>query len=533
MKASIIAVSDMPQDTSTQSEGKPLKEQITLDRRDLGRAIGGGAFAMTLFGGLSDLSSVTTAASATNSESQPWRPAYHFSPTSGWMNDPNGLVYNDGVYHLFYQAGEWPRRWDHATSTDLVNWTEHGTKIPASSSISPFSGGAVIDRDATAGFGEDALVCMYTGHHIESGVEDQRIAYSTDNGQTMRKYDGNPVIPSDVGAFRDPNPFWYEPDESWRMVVGRIEATENRPAGAGIYSSENLIDWTHETTYRSGDKQWECPDLYELPVDGSEETKWVLTVSPVETRTVEHHVGQFDGTEFTPETVVTADYGTDFYATQTWSNTPEERRLSISWMNNWSYAMETPDNGWQGAMTIPRTTRLTEGDGTVAVRQYPAAEMTEARTETLAELDSGTIAPSNNPLQGENVSGRTLELITTIDPHSADRVGLRVREGTDQESVIVYDAADEELRFDRTNAGGFFDDGFYGTTSAPMELLDNGTIKLRVLVDRCSVEIFANEGRQTMTNLVYPNRDTTDISLFAKEGAAKIEHLVAYDLAIE
>lgn len=520
----------MPQATSTQSEEESLEEQRTVSRRDLCRVVSS-VFAMTVFGGFGDLPSITGAASATNSESQPWRPAYHFSPTSGWMNDPNGLVYLDGVYHLFYQAGEWPRRWDHATSTDLINWTEHGTKIPATSSISPFSGGAVIDKDTTAGFGEDALVCMYTGHHIESGVEDQRIAYSTDNGQTVHKYNGNPVIPSDVGDFRDPNPFWYEPDESWRMVVGRIKATEDRPAGAGIYSSENLIDWTYETTYRSGSGQWECPDLRELPVEGSEETKWVLTVSPVETRTVEHHVGQFDGTEFTSEEVVAADYGTDFYATQTWSNTPEGRELSISWMNNWSYAMDTPDNGWQGAMTIPRTTRLTDVGNSVEVRQFPADEMIETRTETLAELDSGTIAPSNNPLQGENVTGRTLELITTIDPHSADRIGLRVREGTDQESMIVYDAVDEELRFDRTNAGQFFDNA--GKAAAPMGLLDNGTIKLRVLIDRCSIEIFANEGRQTMTNLVYPNRDSTGVSFFAESGAAKIEHLVAYDIDAE
>jgi sucrose-6-phosphate hydrolase SacC (GH32 family) len=133
------------------------------------------------------------------------------------MNDPNGLVYKDGVYHLFYQAGAWPRRWDHAIGTDLVSWTEQGTAIPATDRISPFSGGADIDRYDTTGFGESAIVSMYTGHHIDTGVEDQRLAYSTDNGETVRKYETNPVISSDVGAFRDPNPFWYEPDESWRM----------------------------------------------------------------------------------------------------------------------------------------------------------------------------------------------------------------------------------------------------------------------------------------------------------------------------
>lgn len=506
---------------------------MRLSRRCLSRAMGGGALATALFGGVDGLPSVTGTATATDSTMRRWRPEYHFTPSRGWMNDPNGLVYHEGVYHLFYQAGEWPRRWDHATSTDLVNWTERGTKIPATSTISPFSGGAVVDEHDTAGFGADALVCMYTGHHVESGVEDQRITYSTDNGRTVRKYEGNPVIPSDVGAFRDPNPFWYEPDESWRMVVGRIEATADRPAGAEIYSSDTLVDWTYENTYESGGERWECPDLYELPVEGSDETRWLLTVSPVETRTVEHHIRRFDGTEFTPETVVTADYGNDFYATQTWSNAPEERGLHIAWMNNWNYAMDTPDNGWQGAMTVPRTITLADADGDVEIRQSPADEMTELREETIAEVDSGTIAPSNDPLEGTSVAGRTLELVATVDPHSADRVGFRVREGTDQESVLVYDAVEEKLRFDRTNAGEFFRDGFYGVTSAPLASRDDGTIKLRVLIDRCSVEIFANEGRRTMTNLVYPDRDSTGVSAFTEGGTAKIEQLVAYDLAAE
>lgn len=278
----------------------------------------------------------------TDSVSEPWRPEYHFSPDEGWMNDPNGLVHRDGIYHLFYQAGEWPRYWDHATSTDLVNWTEHGTAIPATDSISPFSGGADVDAHDTAGFGEDAIICMYTGHHIDSGIEDQRIAYSTDDGKTVEKYERNPVIDSEHGDFRDPNPFWYEPDGSWRMVIGRISAIEDRPAGTEIWSSDNAIDWTYESTYGSGGEGWECPDLFELPVKGADETKWVLVVSPIGTRNVEYHIGEFDGTEFIGEQRFTADYEYDFYAAQKWSNTPgeDDRGLHIGWMNNWNYAME-------------------------------------------------------------------------------------------------------------------------------------------------------------------------------------------------
>lgn len=494
--------------------------------------MGAGTSTAALFGGFDALPSIIETASATNSTSRPWRPEYHFSPSNGWMNDPNGLVYNDGVYHLFYQAGADSRRWDHATSTDLVNWTEHGTKIPDTESIQAFSGGAVIDEHNTAGFGDDALVALYTGHH-DDGTEDQRLAYSTNNGRTVHKYEDNPILASDVGNWRDPNLFWYESEENWRMVVTRVAATEDRAAGVEIYSSEDLIDWTYESTYESGGEGWECPSLYERPVEGSDETRWVMTVSPVETRTVEHHVGRFDGTEFDVEEVVTADYGYDFYATQKWSNTPEDRGLQISWMNNWTYAMDTPTDGWRGAMTVPRTITLMDAEDDIEVRQTPAEEMTETRKETMAELDSGRITPSRDPLEGEDVTGRTLELVATIDPHSADRVGLRVREGDDQESVIVYDAVDEELRFDRTDSGEFFDDGYYGVASAPMEPLADGTIELRVLVDRCSVEVFANEGRRTMTNLVFPEWDSTGVSLFAEGGCAGIESLVAYDLAAE
>jgi fructan beta-fructosidase len=493
--------------------------------------------ATPLFTGLGDSLSKSKTAE-TNPKSQvlqQWNPDYHFSPDSGWINDPNGLVYQNGIYHLFYQAGEWPRRWDHATSMDLIHWTEHGTKIPATTSISPFSGGAVIDEKNTTSFGEDGeevLVCVYTGHHIKSGIEDQRIAYSTDNGQTVHKYEGNPVIPSDVGDFRDPTPLRYEPDGSWRMVVSRIAATDERPAGVEIYSSENLIDWTYESTYGSGGEAWECPDLYKLPVEGSDKTRWVMTVSPVEGRNVQHHIGHFDGTEFISKKVVRADYGYDFYATQQWNNAPKDRGLHISWMNNWNYAMDTIV-GWQEAMTVPRTTTLKEVKDSIEVRQRPADEMAKVRKKTITEMDSGTIGPSSNPLKKENVAGQTLELVMTIDPRSADHVGIRVREGNDQESVIVYDAVNKELRFDRTNSGKVFRDGYYGKTSAPLEPLDDGTIKLRILVERCSVEIFANEGRQTMTNLVFPDWDSTDVSLFAEGGAAKIEHLIAYDLDTE
>jgi sucrose-6-phosphate hydrolase SacC (GH32 family) len=239
------------------------------------------------------------------SVADPYRPAYHATPPSGWMNDPNGMVYHDGQYHLFYQYNpddtQWGDiHWGHATSEDLVTWENHGAKLAPENDIMQFSGGAVVDHRNDAEFGADSIVFAYTGHHTDTEIQDQRIAYSGDGGTTVTKYEANPVLPSSVGEFRDPNVFWYEPDESWRLVVSRVEATEGHPAGIEIYSSENLRDWNYESTYErrySHDAaMWECPDLYELPVAGGT-SKWVLTVSADGNR-VDHHVGTFDGSAF-------------------------------------------------------------------------------------------------------------------------------------------------------------------------------------------------------------------------------------------
>ena len=363
----------MTRNHPTKGSNNNHEHLLQINRRELTQTLGVGTVSTMLLGGIGGLSSIPETVSGANSRSMtnkisdPWRPEYHFSPNKGWMNDPNGLIFKNGVYHLFYQAGQWPRRWDYAHGRDLINWDGEGTKVPATQTISPFSGGAVLDKHNSSGFGKNTIVMTYTGHHIKTGIEDQRLAYSTDNGETVHKYEENPIIPSDVGDFRDPSPLWYEPDNSWRLVVSRVSATDNRPAGIEIYSSENLIDWTYESTYGSGGDQWECPNLYQLPVKGSEKSKWLMTVSVSSSasstgKSVEHHIGTFDGTEFISKEVALADHGYDFYATQNWSNTPQDRGLNLSWMSNWAYGMDVPDNGWRGAMTVPRTISL-RGDG--------------------------------------------------------------------------------------------------------------------------------------------------------------------------
>ncbi|MGB9955288.1 GH32 C-terminal domain-containing protein [Haloferax prahovense] len=459
-----------------------------------------------------------------------YRPGYHFSPESGWMNDPNGLVYQDGIYHLFYQAGETHRRWDHATSRDLVNWTEQGTKNPDTNSIQAYSGGAVVDKMDTAGFGSNAIVCMYTGHHDDTGIEDQRLAYSTDNGETFTKFSGNLVLDEETTNWRDPNPFWYEPTSNWRMVVARVEASgPTRPAGIEIYESDDLKQWTYLTTYESGGARWECPDLYKLPVENTGETRWVMTIS-VDADHVEHHIGHFDGAAFTVENSVYADSGRDFYAAQTWANEPAtDSRLGLAWMSHWDYAPNTPEDGWKGVQSFPRRLTLRDTGNEIIPIQRPDEAIESARDGTLAELDTEPLSSTADPLAGTDVQGEMFELRTSIDPGDADSVTLKLRKGMTQETRVTYDVEMEELIVDRNDAGSFFGETSKDSASHPLSTRTNGTIQLRVLVDRSSVTTFANGGEQTMTNRIYPDERSVHASMTASGGTATVETLTAWD----
>ncbi|WP_249038845.1 GH32 C-terminal domain-containing protein [Haloterrigena salifodinae] len=461
--------------------------------------------------------------------SERYRPGYHFERESGWMNDPNGLVYHDGTYHMFYQAGESRRRWDHAISTDLVNWTEQGTKIPDTDSVQAYSGGAVVDVNDTAGFGENTIVTMYTGHH-DGGEEDQRIAYSTDGGDTFTKYGGNPVLDEDTGNWRDPNPFWYDPTGNWRMVVARVEGNgPDRPAGIEIYESDDLKNWTYLSTYESDGVAWECPDLFELPVENADERRWVMTVS-VDADHVEHHVGQFDGMTFVADNEVYADSGRDFYAAQSWTNEPAtDSRLGLAWTSHWDYAADTPEDGWKGAQSFPRRITLRDtGSGIVPIQRLDGA-VESNRKGVLADLSDEPLSPTHDPLAGTNVKGEMLELLATIDPGTADAVVLELRKGISQETRVTYDVGAEELFVDRGDAGAFFGDTDKDVASQPVALRDDGTLTVRVFVDRSIISTFANDGKKTMTNRIYPDETSVHATMTANGGTATIESLTAWD----
>jgi sucrose-6-phosphate hydrolase SacC (GH32 family) len=465
---------------------------------------------------------------------EPYRPDYHFSPESGWMNDPNGLVYYDGTYHLFYQAGENRRRWDHATSTDLVTWTEHGTKIPASSTIQAFSGGGVVDSNDTSGFGTDAMVLMYTGHHSD-GTEDQRLAYSTDGGDTVSTYADNPVIDTDHDDWRDPVPFWYEPADEWRAVICRVSGHEYRGtsylAGVEVWKSTDLKNWTYLDTYESDGEGWECPDLYELPVSNTSESRWVMSMS-VEWDHHEYHIGRFDGTTFAAENQLHVDDGHDFYAAQSWSNeSGSGDRLVTAWLSEWDYAMDVPGHGWTGHQLFPRRVELYDTGSEIVPVQKPDAALQDTHDTKVANLKRKTISPTDDPLDGAGVSGKHLDIDVTFNPGDADTVTLVVREDARQETRITYDVANAELIFDRSESGNLFpgtSSDFPERGSHPLGTRSDGTVRLRVLLDASIVEVYSNNGKRTMCYQIYPDNCATNVSLSASGGSASLVRFTAH-----
>jgi len=365
------------------------------------------------------------------------RPVCHFTPPEYWLNDPNGLVYHAGEYHLFYQhhphSLNWgPMHWGHAVSHDLLNWEHLPIALHPDEHGMIFSGSAVIDKQNTAGFGQNAMVVVFTHHHERT--ESQSIAYSLDNGRTWTKYAGNPVIPAPnpPGDFRDPKVFWHH--DHWVMLLsaGRVVL---------IYTSPNLLDWKQTDRFTSGSDDgsiWETPDLFQLSIEGTNESCSVLTLG-INAGTLsdqtgtQYVIGQFDGERFTPDTnpatPLWADYGPDFYASQTWNDEPHGRRICIAWMNNWCYSANTPADDWRGTMTLPRQFTLVQTDKGIRLSQNPIPEMNSLRGKSF-HFEKKTIRAGENPL--EIIRGLSLEIIAEIEitPETAP-FGIHFRKGKD------------------------------------------------------------------------------------------------------
>ena len=415
-----------------------------------------------------------------------FRSIYHHTPVYGWMNDPNGMFYKDGVWHLYYQYNPYGSQWEnmtwaHSTSTDLIHWKNHGEVIQPDALGTIFSGSSVVDKENTAGFGKDAVVAFYTS---AGAAQTQSIAYSTDNGETFKKYVNNPILTSDVPDFRDPNVFWNEEVKQWNLILAAGQQMN-------IYSSKNLKDWKYESSFGEGYGNhggvWECPDLLKMG------DKWVLICNinpggPFGGSATQYFVGSFDGHKFTceskPEVTKWMDYGKDHYATVSFSNAPDGRIVVLPWMSNWQYANQVPTQQFRSANGLPRDLGLYSYNGEDYVSVKPSPEVFAA----FEKKPSGRLQPAAY-IEVTNIKSNASIVL------SNDK-GERV--------TMVYDGKNATFSMDRTESGVTdFHSDFKAKTVAPT----NGVIKsMQIFIDRCSIEAFDTEGKVAMTNLVFPSK---------------------------
>lgn len=415
-----------------------------------------------------------------------FRSIYHHTPIYGWMNDPNGMFYKDGVWHLYYQYNPYGSQWEnmtwaHSTSTDLIHWKNHGEVIQPDALGTIFSGSSVVDKENTAGFGKDAVVAFYTS---AGAAQTQSIAYSTDNGETFKKYVNNPILTSDVPDFRDPNVFWNEEVKQWNLILAAGQQMN-------IYSSKNLKDWKYESSFGEGYGNhggvWECPDLLKMG------DKWVLICNinpggPFGGSATQYFVGSFDGHKFTceskPEVTKWMDYGKDHYATVSFSNAPDGRIVVLPWMSNWQYANQVPTQQFRSANGLPRDLGLYSYNGEDYVSVKPSPEVFAAfEKKPSGRLQSAAYIEVTNIKSNASI---------VLSNDKGERV------------TMVYDGKNATFSMDRTESGVTdFHSDFKAKTVAPT----NGVIKsMQIFIDRCSIEAFDTEGKVAMTNLVFPSK---------------------------
>lgn len=507
-----------------------------------------------------------------------YRPSYHFTPLYGWMNDPNGMVYKDGEYHLYFQynpyGSKWGNmHWGHAVSRDLIHWEHLDPAIARDPVGHIFSGSSVVDKKNTAGFGKDAIIAIYTNNSVNHD-EVQCIAYSNDNGRTFTKYEGNPVLTPFDGLkdFRDPKVFWYEKDKCWFMIVSADKETR-------FYKSKNLKKWDYVSAFGKGlgqqPCQYECPDFFQLPVNGDEKNKkWVMTmnINPgcwFGGSATEYFVGDFDGKNFTcPDAneVKWLDWGKDHYATVTFSNTGS-RVLAITWMSNWQYANLTPFKQNRGANGLPRELKLYEKNGKYYISEDVAPEALALR-KSAKELGSQTVEGEKAFAGATSGMEGAFEIEADVTADANGIAGIELYNNKRERTLIYIDMKEGKVVMDRTESGltDFgkqsvphdielawdkqraaegkqpariensinYKNDFALATWAPLSLCQEGkkTFHLDIFADKSSIELFVDGGRIAMTNLVFPVAPYENVKLYSKGGKAEFQNMKIHTLGL-
>ncbi len=455
------------------------------------------------------------------------RPQVHFSPRKNWMNDPNGCVFFNGSYHLYFQyhpfSSQWgPMHWGHAVSKDLIHWEEHDIALfPDERLGMAFSGSVVIDEKDASGFfdGGRGLVAFYTTHlpgdSEDSWLQQQSIAWSQD-GNTWVPYHGNPVIPNPgLRDFRDPKVIYHTGSASWVMIL--VSGTEVR-----FYTSADLINWTEVSVFGSGfglqDGPWECPDLFPMKTPEGDEV-WILAVSYLSDRTsnyspIQYFIGDFDGREFLPRESRSKtrllDYGQDLYATQSWYGIPEEdgRRIWIGWANHWCYANDIPTEPWRGVLSFPRRVSFGRRNGELVLKQYPVAEADQL-------MNSPAVDPSEIP------EGSALDVRCLLNLGKSGEVEIIFQFGLKGRLSIRFQPG--EILLDRSTVdAGRFSEKFVPRLTGPLP--ESDSIDIRIIIDRSLVEIFVCEGEIVLTSQIFPDSSLDGLDV-RREGGSKVTHL--------
>ena len=481
---------------------------------------------------------------------EPLRPQFHFTPAKNFMNDPNGLVYYKGEYHLFYQhnpqGAEWGHMsWGHAISDDMLHWHHRPLALPeAPNGYMIYSGSAVVDWHNSSGLcantdpsDPSCLVAIYTAAYKDS--QKQHLAFSNDRGRTWSNYSGNPIVDLNQPDFRDPKVFWYEPQRKWVMVAVFADEKEVK-----ILDSTDLKKWKLRSTFGplgEGKGQWECPDLLELPLDQSPNAKkWIMIVNrnpgaPAGGTGTEYFVGTFDGAKFINETPsdkeLWADYGKDFYATNSFSDIPasDGRRIWIGWISNWQYANLEPTKLWRGAQSLPRVLSLKTFPDGIRLIQTPIKESEHLRGKRMLHVSGLSVQQANDRIRSANIKGDTLEIEAEITLPEAGEIAFRLRKGQNEETVVGVSAKTHEVFIDRTHSGLVsFSPNFPGRHSANLHWTSH--IKLHIFSDRSSIELFANDGESVLTDRIYPSPGSDSLELYSESPRVQMQLLTIWKL---